>query len=90
MLTISKPLSPAQIRMYHAEEFSNARDNYYTTGDQIHGRWHGQLARAWGLSGAVQDGHIDRAHLKRLVLATSINSLPRPFSTAFIIQRPKP
>ena len=60
MLTISKPLSAAQIRTYHAEEFSNARDNYYTAGDQIRGRWHGRLARAWGLSGEVQDGHIDR------------------------------
>jgi conjugative relaxase-like TrwC/TraI family protein len=60
MLTISKPLSPAQIRTYHAEDFSNARDNYYTAADQIRGRWHGQLARRWGLAGAVQDGHMDR------------------------------
>ena len=35
MLTISKPLSAAQIRSYHAEEFSNARDNYYTAADRI-------------------------------------------------------
>ena len=60
MLTISKPLSAGKIRTYHAEEFSNARDNYYTAGDQIRGRWHGRLARAWGLSGEVQDGHLDR------------------------------
>ena len=37
MLTISKPLSSAQVRTYHAEEFSNAAQNYYTTGDQIRG-----------------------------------------------------
>ena len=37
MLTISKPLSSAQVRTYHAEEFSNAGQNYYTTGDQIRG-----------------------------------------------------
>ena len=30
MITISKPLSAAQVHTYHAEEFSNARDNYYT------------------------------------------------------------
>ena len=60
MLTISKPLSAAQLRTYHAEEFSNAHDNYYSADDQIRGRWHGRLARGWGLSGAVQDGHIDR------------------------------
>lgn len=53
MITISKPLSAAQVRTYHAEEFSNARDNYYTQGDEIRGQWHGQLARQWGLSGEV-------------------------------------
>src|SRR5580704_14768506 len=60
MLTISKPLSPAQLRMYHAEEFSNARQNYYTTGDQIRGHWHGQLAQQWGLTGEVQEEQFQR------------------------------
>ena len=60
MLTISKPLSAAQVRTYHAEEFSNARHNYYTKGDEIRGQWHGQLARQWGLSGDVQEAHIHR------------------------------
>ena len=48
MLTISKPLSAAQARTYHAEEFSSARDNYYTKGDQVAGQWHGRLAENWG------------------------------------------
>src|SRR5438105_2625693 len=60
MLTISKPLSAAQIRTYHAEEFSNARDNYYTAADRIGGQWHGRLASAWGLSGDVGEGAIER------------------------------
>ena len=60
MLTISKPLSAAQVRTYHAEEFSNARDNYYTQGDEIRGQWHGQLARQWGLSGDVQEEQFHR------------------------------
>ena len=60
MLTISKPLSAGQARRYHAEEFRNARDNYYTAGDQIHGHWHGQLAREWGLSGRVDQTHFER------------------------------
>ena len=60
MLTISKPLSAAQARAYHAEEFSNARENYYTAADQIRGRWHGQLARQWGLSGDVREDHFAR------------------------------
>ena len=44
MLTISKPLSAGQARRYHAEEFQNARENYYTEGDQIRGLWYGHLA----------------------------------------------
>src|SRR5207247_4180619 len=60
MLTISKPLSAAQVRTYHAEEFSNARHNYYTSDDQIRGQWHGQLARQWELLGDVREEHIQR------------------------------
>ena len=56
MLTISKPLSAAQVRTYHAEEFSNARDNYYTQGDEIRGQWHGRLARAVGTLGRRAGG----------------------------------
>ena len=37
MLTISKPLSAGQARRYHAEEFQNARENYYAEGDRIRG-----------------------------------------------------
>ena len=53
MLTMSKPLSAGQARRYHAEEFRNARDNYYSEGDRIVGHWHGQLAARWGLDGEV-------------------------------------
>jgi conjugative relaxase-like TrwC/TraI family protein len=60
MLTISKPLSAAQARFYHAQEFQNARDNYYTEGAEIRGEWHGRLAREWGLSGAVDETHFQR------------------------------
>src|SRR6202521_4357695 len=60
MLTISKPLSAAQVKTYHAEEFSDARTNYYTAGDQIRGHWHGQLARQWALTGDVQQEPYDR------------------------------
>ncbi|MFN7913721.1 MAG: MobF family relaxase [Vicinamibacterales bacterium] len=60
MVTISKPLSAAQIRTYHAEEFSNARHNYYAQGDAIRGQWHGRLAHAWGLVGDVQEEQFQR------------------------------
>jgi conjugative relaxase-like TrwC/TraI family protein len=60
MLTISNPLSATQAQAYHAEEFSNARENYYTRGDQIRGQWHGRLAEQWGLHGEVGEEHFQR------------------------------
>src|SRR5205809_6015539 len=60
MLTISNPLSASQAQAYHAEEFSNARENYYTQGDQIRGEWNGRLAGQWGLRGEVREEHFQR------------------------------
>jgi conjugative relaxase-like TrwC/TraI family protein len=60
MLTISNPLSAGQALAYHAEEFSNASENYYTQGDQIRGEWHGKLAEQWGLPGEVGEEHFQR------------------------------
>ncbi len=60
MLTISNPLSASQARAYHAEEFANARENYYTQGAQIRGEWHGRLAERWGLRGQVSQEHFQR------------------------------
>ena len=60
MLTISNPLSASQAQAYHAEEFSNARENYYTQSDQIRGEWHGRLAAEWGLNGEVSEEHFQR------------------------------
>jgi TrwC relaxase len=57
MLTISKPLSAGQAQSYHAEEFANARENYYTEAEQIRGEWHGRLAEQWGLRGEVHEEH---------------------------------
>src|SRR5713226_2807559 len=60
MLTISNPLSASQALAYHAEEFSNARENYYTQGDQIRGEWHGRLAEQWELRGEVGEEQFQR------------------------------
>lgn len=60
MLTISKPLSAGQAHRYHAEEFQNARENYYTEGDLIRGAWQGHLAERWGLIGDVREDHFER------------------------------
>lgn len=53
MLTISKPLSATQAQTYHAKEFTAAEQNYWKQGDTIQGKWHGRLAKHFGLSGAV-------------------------------------
>src|SRR5579864_2406432 len=60
MLTISRPLSARQAANYHAQEFRNSRDNYYTRGEEIQGEWHGRLAQEWGLTGAVSEEHFQR------------------------------
>src|SRR5260370_15829936 len=60
MLTISNPLSASRAQAYHAEEFGNARENYYTQGDQIRGEWHGKLAEQWELRGEVREEHFQR------------------------------
>src|SRR5437879_8682216 len=60
MLTSANPLSASQAQAYHAEEFSNARENYYSQGDQIRGEWHGRLAGQWGLRGEVREEHFQR------------------------------
>jgi conjugative relaxase-like TrwC/TraI family protein len=60
MLTISRPLSAGQAQTYHAEEFSNAQENYYTEGEKITGEWRGKLAEQWGLRGEVHEEHFRR------------------------------
>ena len=60
MLTISNPLSASQAQAYHAAEFSNARENYYTQGDQIRGEWHGRLAEQWALRDQVSAEYFQR------------------------------
>jgi conjugative relaxase-like TrwC/TraI family protein len=60
MLTISKPLSASQARMYHAKEFASQQQNYWTRDQQGHNEWQGRLARQWNLNGPVHDEHFAR------------------------------
>jgi conjugative relaxase-like TrwC/TraI family protein len=60
MLTLSKPLSAGQVRTYHEREFASERQNYWSRNQQGHSEWQGQLAKEWGLSGAVGDEHFAR------------------------------
>lgn len=60
MLTISKPLSASQARMYHAKEFASQQQNYWSRDQQGHSEWQGRLAREWNLKGPVHDEHFAR------------------------------
>ena len=60
MLTISKPLSAGQAQAYHAKEFTNPEQGYYSQQGQIHGEWHGRLAAEWGLKGEVSEEQFQR------------------------------
>jgi hypothetical protein len=50
----------APLKLYHKEEFANARENYYTEGELVRGEWQGQLAARWGLEGEVQERQFAR------------------------------
>jgi len=54
MLTISKPLSASQARIYHAKEFASQQQNYWSRDQQGHSQWQGQLAQQWRLTGPVE------------------------------------
>src|ERR1700693_5502060 len=60
MLTISKPLSASQARIYHAREFVSQEQNYWSRDQQGHSEWQGRLAEHWKLAGAVGSEHFAR------------------------------
>jgi conjugative relaxase-like TrwC/TraI family protein len=60
MLTISKPLSASQARIYHAKEFASQQQNYWTRNQQGHSEWQGRLAGQWNLNGPVHDEQFAR------------------------------
>jgi conjugative relaxase-like TrwC/TraI family protein len=60
MVTLSKPISAGQAQTYHKEEFTNAKENYYTDGSSVRGEWQGQLADRWGLTGEVGEEEFKR------------------------------
>ena len=60
MLTISKALNAGQAQTYHSKEFTSPEQNYWQKGDISLGEWQGQLARSFGLSGAVDAAHFAR------------------------------
>src|SRR5271166_3833827 len=60
MLTISKPLSASQARIYHEREFASEKQNYWSRDQQCHSEWQGRLAAQWKLAGSVEAEHFAR------------------------------
>ncbi len=60
MLTISPPLSAGQAQAYYKQDFTNAKENYYSEGGEVKGRWCGKLADEWNLKGEVTTEQYER------------------------------
>ena len=60
MLTISKALSATQAATYHAKEFANSDQRYYSQDAQVVGEWQGRLASHWGLTGPIEAEQFER------------------------------
>src|SRR5436853_1480963 len=60
MMTMSRALSAGQAKTYYQQEFTNAKENYYSESGEVEGRWSGQLAEEWELKGEVQSEQYER------------------------------
>jgi len=60
MMTISRALSAGQAKTYYQQEFTNAKENYYSESGEVEGRWYGRLAEEWKLKGEVQSEEYER------------------------------
>ncbi len=60
MMTMSRAISAGQALDYYQQEFTNAKDNYYTEAGEVKGRWSGRLADKWELKGEVTSEQYER------------------------------
>ncbi len=60
MMTMSKAISAGQALDYYKQEFTNAKDNYYSESGDVKGRWYGSLAEEWNLKGEVTSQQYER------------------------------
>src|SRR3989442_12339489 len=60
MMTMSRALSSGQAKNYYQQEFTNAKENYYSESGEVEGRWYGRLAEEWKLKGEVQSEQYER------------------------------
>jgi len=60
MMTMSRALSASQAKNYYQQEFTNAKENYYSESGEVEGRWYGRLAEEWDLKGEVKSEQYER------------------------------
>lgn len=60
MVNISKPLTTNTIGNYFKNEYLNSENRYYSQDGAVIGQWHGDLAKIFGLVGAVRQEHFER------------------------------
>lgn len=60
MMTMSRAISAGQALDYYRQEFTNAKDNYYSEAGEVKGRWSGSLADEWELKGDVLSEQYER------------------------------
>lgn len=60
MMTMSKALSAGQAKNYYQKEYTSAKENYYSGGGEVTGRWSGELAEQCNLTGEVQSEQYER------------------------------
>jgi conjugative relaxase-like TrwC/TraI family protein len=57
---MSRALSSGQATNYYQQEFTSAKENYYSESGEVRGRWSGRLAEEWELKGEVQSEQYER------------------------------
>src|SRR6266536_3719768 len=60
MMTMSKALSAGQAKDYYRQEFTSAKENYYSESGEVRGQWYGRLAEECGLKGEVTSEQYER------------------------------
>src|ERR1051326_3760260 len=93
MMTMSRAISAGQALDYYQQEFTNAKDNYYSEAGEVKGRWTGRLANEWELKGEVsaeqyerlvagQDPHTGEQLVKAVSARETVNAYGEQVTTA--------
>jgi conjugative relaxase-like TrwC/TraI family protein len=60
MMTMSKAISAGQAGTYYQKEYTSSKENYYSESGEVIGRWTGELAQEWNLTGEVESERYER------------------------------